>query len=80
MQLCGHLLDGNNKKMAGPTISGNFDGTLTGHLEDGSQRKLWEKQYPPTGPGRYSSLSAPELLEYIALQGFSRDAQCKRAG
>ena len=60
MQLSGHLVDSNNKKMAGPTISGNFDGTLTAHLEDGSQRKLWEKQYPPTGPGRYSSSSGIE--------------------
>ena len=57
MQLSGHLVDSKNKKVAGPTISGNFDGTLTAHLEDGSQRKLWEKQYPPTGPGRCFSLS-----------------------
>ena len=49
-------MDSNNKKVAGPTISGNFDGTLTARLEDGSQRKLWEKQYPPTGPGRCGSL------------------------
>ena len=51
-------MDSNNRKVAGPTISGNFDGTLTAHLEDGSQRKLWEKQYPPTGPGRCGLLNA----------------------
>ena len=52
MQISGQLIDSNNKKVAGPTITGNFDGVLTAHLEDGSERKLWEKQYPSSGPGR----------------------------
>ena len=46
------MVDAKGRKLAAPTISGNFDGVLTAHLEDGSERKLWEKQYPPSGPGR----------------------------
>lgn len=41
------------KKLAAPTISGQFDQKLVATLEDGSQRVLWEKRYPPGGLGRY---------------------------
>ncbi len=48
-------MDDKGRKLAAPTISGNFDGVLTAHLEDGSMRKLWEKQYPPSGLGRQAA-------------------------
>ena len=66
MQMTGHVVDTKGKKLAAPTISGNFDGVLTAHLEDGSQRKLWEKQYPPAGLGRYLQ----HVLPLSALQQF----------
>ena len=47
--MIGHLINGKGKKVAGPTISGSFDGVLTAHMEDGSERKLWEKNWGPHG-------------------------------
>ena len=47
--MIGHLIDGKGKKVAGPTISGSFDGVLTARMEDGSERKLWEKNWGPPG-------------------------------
>ena len=49
LQMIGHLINGKGKKVAGPTISGSFDGVLTAHMEDGSERKLWEKNWGPHG-------------------------------
>ena len=49
LQMVGHLINGKGKKVAGPTISGSFDGVLTAHMEDGSERKLWEKNWGPHG-------------------------------
>ena len=54
-QLTGHVVDAKGRRLAAPTNSGNFDGVLIAHLEDGSERKLWEKQYPPSGPGRQAT-------------------------
>ena len=64
MQITGHMVDEQGNQLAGPTISGNFDGVLTAHFEDGSQRQLWEKHYPAKGPGRClpAGLSDLELL------------------
>ena len=77
VQLSGHLVDGNNKKVAGPTISGNFDGTLTAHLEDGSQRKLWQKQYPPTGPDRCTHCPAWKRVKHPSSPDFLQGDQRK---
>ena len=49
LQMIGHLINGKGKKVAGPTISGSFDGVLTAHMEDGYERKLWEKNWGPHG-------------------------------
>ena len=49
VQMIGHLINGKGKKVGGPTISGSFDGVLTAHMEDGSERKLWEKNWGPHG-------------------------------
>ena len=51
MQITGHLVDGGGRKVAGPTISGNYDGVVTAHLEDGSQRVLWELHRTPDASG-----------------------------
>lgn len=47
VQMTGQIIDKKGRKLAAPTISGNFDGVLTAHLEDGSQRKLWERRTSP---------------------------------
>lgn len=52
MQITGHMVDEQGNKVAGPTISGSFSGVLTVHFEDGSQRRLWEKDCPAKGQRR----------------------------
>ncbi|CAK0732247.1 hypothetical protein CVIRNUC_000104 [Coccomyxa viridis] len=52
-EITGHMVDEQGNKVAGPTISGSFSGVLTVHFEDGSQRRLWEKDCPAKGQRRY---------------------------
>ena len=51
MQITGHLVDGKGRKVAGPTISGEYDGVVTALLEDGSHRVLWELHRTPDASG-----------------------------
>ncbi|CAL8466515.1 g6051 [Coccomyxa elongata] len=46
------VVEVDGKKLAAPTISGQFDQKLVATLEDGSHQVLWEKRYPPGGLGR----------------------------
>ena len=58
--MIGHLINGKGKKVAGPSITGSFDGVLTARMEDGSERKLWEKNWGPHGrDGRCVSCFPP---------------------
>lgn len=61
MQMTG-VVEMDGKKLAAPTISGQFDQKLVATLEDGSQRVLWEKQYPPGGLGRYSLTKSTAMV------------------
>ena len=67
MQITGHMVDEQGAKVAGPTISGSFSGVLTVHFEDGSQRQLWEKQYPAKGPSRCLPAAPPRFLTSYPL-------------
>ena len=61
MQITGHMVDEQGNKVAGPTISGSFSGVLTVHFEDGSQRRLWEKDCPAKGTRRCLPAPSPQL-------------------
>lgn len=72
--MVGHLINGKGKKVAGPTISGSFDGILTAHMEDGCERKLWEKNWGPHGRdgrcvGRISQLGCTSTDSPVQLLG-----------
>ena len=59
MQITGHMVDEQGNRVAGPTILGSFSGVLTVHFEDGSQRRLWEKDCPAKGPRRCLPAALP---------------------
>ena len=60
MQITGHMVDEQGNKVAGPTIAGSFSGVLTVHFEDGSQRRLWEKDCPAKGQRRCLPAAQPQ--------------------
>lgn len=53
-----HVIQGvverNGQKLAKPTISGKWDGSLTAELDSGEQLQLWERNPPPPDPTRYN--------------------------
>lgn len=47
------VVERNGQKLAKPTISGKWDGSLTAELDSGEQLQLWERNPPPPDPTRW---------------------------
>lgn len=58
------VVERNGQKLAKPTISGKWDGSLTAELDSGERLQLWERNPPPPDPTRWPTCgtSVPAII------------------